>query len=109
MITPLPSPLPLITPKGKGLAYYLIDYGLDHELHWVVFLDSNCECWTFKNREIRIQKNITQGRTYISPFYDPDSVKLPSTIKDQNREICEDCSQKKDSCVCNVLSIRRYF
>ena len=50
------------TPLGPGLAHVLIDYTIEHDLHWVVFLDSNGECWTFKNSDIRAQKNITLGR-----------------------------------------------
>lgn len=29
---------------------------------WVVFLDSNGECWTYPNPKIRAQKNITMDR-----------------------------------------------
>lgn len=55
-------PLPLETPKGKGLAYFVIDYGIDHDLLWVVFLNENRECWTFKNSEIKIVENFSIGR-----------------------------------------------
>lgn len=94
MITQLNVPFPLVTPKGKGLAYYLIDYGPEHDLFWIVFLDSNGECWTFKNPDIRAQRNITQGREYISPFYDPDDYCLPPI------ETCEKCSNELKACVC---------
>lgn len=76
MILRLDPPIPLVTPKGKGLAHFLIDNGIEHNLQWVVFLDANGECWTYQNPDIRAQRNITQGREYISPFYDPDSVSL---------------------------------
>lgn len=56
--------LPVDTPKGKGFAHFLIDYSQEHDLHWVVFLDESGECWTFNNREVRMQKNITLGRTF---------------------------------------------
>ena len=55
-------PLPLDTPKGSGQATLLIDYGLEHDLYWVVFLDDSRECWTFGNRDIRAQANLTIGR-----------------------------------------------
>jgi hypothetical protein len=58
----LNPPLPLITPKGKGWAYFLIDRSQEHHLEWVVFLDSNSECWTFQNTEIKIQSNYTSQR-----------------------------------------------
>jgi hypothetical protein len=76
MITQLNPCIPLQTPKGSGLAHFLIDQGPEHDLQWTVFLDSNGECWTFRNREIRAQKNITQGRKYVSPFYDPQDMEF---------------------------------
>jgi hypothetical protein len=79
MILQLNPPIPIATPKGKGLAHFLIDDGIEHHLKWVCFLDSNGECWTYTNPEIRAQKNITHGREHISPFYDPKDVKLPKS------------------------------
>jgi hypothetical protein len=31
-------------------------------------LQLNPQCWTFSNREIKIQKNITLGRNHVSEF-----------------------------------------
>lgn len=62
MILQLNPPLPAVTPKGSGLAHFLIDYGPEHNLMWVVFLDENGECWTYQNHEIRAKQNITMGR-----------------------------------------------
>ena len=62
MLTQLNPPLPLITPKGKAWAHIVIDYGQEHDLLWVCFQDETGECWTFSNREVRIQENITMGR-----------------------------------------------
>lgn len=76
MIIQLNPPLPIITKNGPALAHLLIDEGIEHDLKWICFLDKNGECWTFFNRDIRAQKNITHGREYISPFYDPNEVAL---------------------------------
>jgi hypothetical protein len=54
--------IPVTTPKGKGWAFFCVDRSQEHDLEWVVFLDENGECWTFKNSEIRIQKNYTLNR-----------------------------------------------
>jgi hypothetical protein len=54
--------IPVHTPKGKGQAIILIDYSPEHDLYWVVFLDDSGECWTFPNKDIRAQNNITLGR-----------------------------------------------
>ena len=61
MIIQLNPPLWLITPKGRGLAVALIDYGFDHDLLWVVFQKDTGECWTWSNPNIRADKNITLG------------------------------------------------
>lgn len=76
MILQISPPLPLKTPKGNGLAYFVIDNGPEHSLQWVVFLDTTGECWTYSNEMIRAQKNITMGRENISPFYEPDGVAI---------------------------------
>lgn len=80
MIIRLHPAIPVLTPKGKALAHFLIDEGVECNLKWVCFQDDTGECWTFANPQIRAQKNLTQGREYISPFYDPNDVSLP-TIK----------------------------
>ena len=55
-------PIPVVTPKGKALAHFLIDYGIENNLMWVCFQDDTGECWTWSNYDIRAQKNITIGR-----------------------------------------------
>lgn len=62
MLLQLNPTIPVETPMGKGQAVVLIDYGSEQDLYWVVFLDSNGECWTFGNRDIRAQPNVTMGR-----------------------------------------------
>jgi hypothetical protein len=52
-----------MTPKGQGLAHVLIDYGIESELMWTVFLVSNGECWTYANHLIRGCRNISINRT----------------------------------------------
>jgi hypothetical protein len=51
--------IPVETPRGRGNAHLMIDYGEEHHLHWVIFLDDNGECWTYANTEIRLQANPT--------------------------------------------------
>ena len=63
MILQLDPPLPFKTPKGDGLAHFLIDYGPEHHLYWVVFLDDGGACWTIENPQIRMAPNWTMGRS----------------------------------------------
>lgn len=62
MILQLNPPIPVETPKGPGMAHLVIDYGIEHNLFWVVFINATGECWTYTNPEIRAQKNVTLGR-----------------------------------------------
>lgn len=63
-IIQLDPPLPMNTPKGEAIAHFLIDYGMESHLMWVCFQAETGECWTWSNPEIRIQKNISMGRTF---------------------------------------------
>jgi hypothetical protein len=100
MILQLNPPLPVVTPKGRALAHFMIDEGIEHDIKWVCFQDSTGECWTFKNPEVRAQKNLTQGRDYISPFYDPDDVALP---KDHFEAPVTGIYKFEDACTTNEL------
>ena len=66
--TQLNPPIPLVTPKGEALAHFILDYGPEYHLLWVCFQDDTGECWTWPNPEIRAFKNVTMGRTHISPI-----------------------------------------
>jgi hypothetical protein len=62
MITQLNPPLPLETVKGPGWAHFVIDYGPESALLWVVFMDEDGACWTIPNSEVRMYFNWTMGR-----------------------------------------------
>jgi len=61
MLTQLQSPIPIRTPKGKAWAVAIIDYGPHWDLQWVTFVHETGECWTFRNSQIRQEKNYTHG------------------------------------------------
>ena len=60
----LDPPIPIVTPKGKALAHVLIDYGVEHHVMWLCFIDETGECWTYDNTQIRAQENVTYGRIF---------------------------------------------
>ena len=66
MMLQLNPPLPVVTPRGKGLAHVLIDYGMESDLMWVVAQDDG-QVWTWRNQDIRFQTNITIGRRNVNP------------------------------------------
>ena len=57
----LDPPIPVKTPNGNAMAQVLIDYGPEYDLVWVCF-DTNGECWSWCNQDIRAQSNLTFGR-----------------------------------------------
>ena len=61
-ILQLNPPIPVSCPKGKGVAWLVLDYGTEHDLMWTIALDESGELWTYSNKEIRAQKNITMDR-----------------------------------------------
>jgi hypothetical protein len=62
MILQLNPPIPMMTPKGAGLAWLVLDYGAEHHLMWTVAIDETGEVWTFANPDVRALTNITMGR-----------------------------------------------
>lgn len=62
----LDPPIPLMTPKGRALAHFVMDYGPENDLQWVCFHDDTGECWTWENAHIRARVNHTMGRKKIS-------------------------------------------
>jgi hypothetical protein len=62
MITQLNPPLPFETAKGSGMAHFVIDYGPEADLMWVVFMDKDGACWSVPNPEVRMQFNWSMGR-----------------------------------------------
>lgn len=63
----LSPPLWLRTPKGVGLAHFLIDYGPEHDLLWVVADDATGEVWTVPNPDVRFIPNYSLGAARRPP------------------------------------------
>lgn len=61
MILELTNLLWLDTPKGRGRAILVIDYGPESDLYWTVVLDDG-QIWTVENTEVRMVDNWTLGR-----------------------------------------------
>lgn len=62
MILQLNPPIELDTPKGKGLCWFITDYGIEHHMMYTVAIHDTGEIWSFHNPEVRATKNITAGR-----------------------------------------------
>jgi hypothetical protein len=81
MMIQLNPAIPVTTAKGKGFAQVLIDYGMDFDLLWVVFISHTGECWTFKNNEVKAIDNITYGVNVASLGREGTAVH-PNQVKD---------------------------
>ena len=44
LLQQLNPPLPMTTPQGPGLAHFVLDYGPETHLMWVVFMDADGAC-----------------------------------------------------------------
>jgi hypothetical protein len=66
MLTQLIPTVPLITPKGTGLAILVKDDGPEHHLIWVVIQDDTGEIWSWENPDVRATRNTTYQREDIS-------------------------------------------
>nr|WP_232725762.1 hypothetical protein [Qipengyuania seohaensis] len=63
MLTQLHTTIPVhVIDKGSGIAFAVIDYGIEHNLIWVIALDEKGEIWCAPNPKIRVAKNWTLGR-----------------------------------------------
>jgi hypothetical protein len=63
VILQLSPVLEVDTPKGRGHAEFLLDYGPEADLLWVVVMRDTGEIWTFRNADLRATANISIGRT----------------------------------------------
>ncbi len=79
MITQLNPPLHLETLKGSGWAHFVIDYGPEGTLLWVVFMDDDGACWTVPNFEVRMTWNWTMGRRKPEDLTSTDKTNSAST------------------------------
>ena len=62
MILQLKPVIEVDTPKGRGHAEFLIDYGPEADLLWVVVIRDTGEIWTLRNADIRATANVSIGR-----------------------------------------------
>ncbi|WP_209378367.1 hypothetical protein [Pararoseomonas baculiformis] len=77
MILQLDPPLPMDTVRGAGLAHFMIDYGPEAHLMWVVFLKTDGACWTVPNPEVRLQANWSmQRRPAQGAFEQPTRIQM---------------------------------
>jgi hypothetical protein len=63
--TELNHPIPVLTPKGKAICHWVIDYGFENDLVWVCVIrdgQHTGEIWSYNNADIRVEHNVTALR-----------------------------------------------
>lgn len=102
MIHEITQILWLQTPKGLALAKFMLDYGPESNIFWICAQQDTGECWTWSNQDVRIAKNITLGRESMSPFCDPDKVRLIGDTDNiavvHLNTICDECRAYNCGC-----------
>jgi hypothetical protein len=59
----LNPPIPMSDEAGrKGIAYFLLDYGIDWETLFLIAWDDTAEWWWVSQSKLRAAKNISLGR-----------------------------------------------
>jgi hypothetical protein len=82
MFTQLTTPIPVhVIDKGAGLAFAVIDYGIEHNLIWVTALDASGEIWCAPNPKVRIAENWTAGRSTDPTGRNSTEVSVPTPGK----------------------------
>jgi len=61
----------------KGYAFLVIDYSQEHDLLFTCAMD-NGEIWTYSNKEIKIQENISLNRRTDTPLKDNYNLVVPN-------------------------------
>ncbi len=70
MFKQLKPPMPItVLDKGNGLAFAVINKGLEHNLIWVTALDNSGQICRAPNPKVRMQANWTAGRMEDEIFH----------------------------------------
>ena len=69
------------TSKGGGWAHFVIDYGPEAALLWVVFMDADGACWTVPNPEVRMSFNWTMGRRKPEVAEEKQAERVPQPLR----------------------------
>ena len=78
MLVQLNPPLPLETPKGAGWAHFVIDYGPEGALLWVVFMDEDGACWTVPEFRSTHVLQLDHGTPQTG---EPETERVPAAVK----------------------------
>lgn len=53
--------LEVVTPKGDGYIWYMIDYGPQSDTLYTIILKESGECWQMSHKDFRVKANVSLG------------------------------------------------
>ncbi|WP_237451980.1 hypothetical protein [Qipengyuania oceanensis] len=87
MFTQLHTPLPVhVLGKGAGLAFAVIDYGVEHNLLWVTALSDGGEIWCVPNPQVRMAENWSMARSRDNAAEQPGRTIMPASDEPNDDE-----------------------
>lgn len=51
----------VITPKGDGYIWYMIDYGPHSDTLYTIVIKETGECWQMSHKDFRVKSNVSLG------------------------------------------------
>ena len=55
------DPIEVITPKGDGYIWHMIDYGPHSDTLYTIIIKQTGECWQMSHKDFRVKTNVTLG------------------------------------------------
>ena len=55
------DPIEVITPKGDGYIWYMIDYGPHSDTLYTIIIKQTGECWQMSHKDFRVKTNVSLG------------------------------------------------
>lgn len=52
----------VLTPKGKGIIWLVLDYGHETDTVYTVIMDETGELWQYTHKDLKVRNNITFRR-----------------------------------------------
>ncbi len=53
--------LEVVTPKGDGYIWYMIDYGPHSDTLYTIIMKETGECWQMSHKDFRVKANVSLG------------------------------------------------
>jgi len=90
----LNTPIHVLTPLGLAEAHFFIEAGKDG-VEWGCFQKDTGEFWIWPNREIRLQRSVTEYRDFNTPIAIHDPIRY-QRIEEHKKRIANAKARPKE-------------